>query len=124
VCPDGQDPVPRSGRPAVYTKEFRGRVCRARDRPAAPPTDRKVYRGTLRGGLRLAADSRERGEPVVGRVDDLAHSDAVNVEKMVGEHFKEPEHFGIHVSHLDALKPSGVREDRPQDMSIIAGMFD
>ena len=62
--------------------------------------------------------------PVVAVVDDIAKSTSVNVEKMKGEHFKDPTHFGIHISQLETLNPDKVKENGPVDKSIIADMFD
>ena len=115
----------RGGRPATYSRGLRGAVCRAASQ--GPPGTRRTYKGTLRGGLKLGEDSREgRGKPsvVVGVVDDVRDDPTVDMEKMVREHYKDPTHFGIHISQLETLSPDGVKEDRPAGGSIIADMFD
>lgn len=124
-CPRGERPLVRGGRPATYSRGLRGTVCRAVSQ--GQPGTKRSYKGTLRGGLKLGDDSRERGckpSVVVGVVDDVGDDPTVNVDKMVREHYKDPSHFGIHISQLETLSPEGVKENRPADGSIIADMFD
>ena len=123
-CGQGLKSAVVRGRQVVYQRHYRGAVCRAPPPAGVEPS--RQYKGTLKGGLKLSEDSREgRGQQaVVGRVDDVVENEEINAKKMIGEHFQNPEHFGIHISELETLNPDGVRENGPRDMSIIADMFD
>ena len=73
--------------------------------------------------MKLKKDSEERKhEPLVGVVDDLVENDEIDVEAMIKEHFRNPKHFGIHVSELETLNPDSVKDDH-KDRDIIADMF-
>lgn len=124
ACPDDQAPLVRQGRQATYITSYKGPVC-TKKKATDVAGDKKSYKGTLQGGLKLTEDSREESRlPVMAVVDDIAKSTGVNVEKMKGEHFKDPTHFGIHISQLETLKGDKVKESEPVDKSIIANMFD
>ena len=112
----------RRGRQAPYITSYKGPVCGKKK--AVDIGNKKSYKGTLKGGLKLVDDSREKKLPVVAVVDDIAKATDVNVEKMKGEHFKDPTHFGIHISQLETLSSDKVKENGPVDKSIIADMFD
>ena len=123
TCPDNLAPLVRRGRQAPYITSYKGPVCTKKK--ATDTGNKKSYKGTLKGGLKLSGDSREESKlPVVAVVDDIGKSTGVNVEKMKGEHFKDPTHFGIHISQLETLNPDKVKENGPVDKSIIADMFD
>ena len=122
TCPGDLAPLVRRGRQAPYITSYKGPVCGKKK--AADIGNKKSYKGTLKGGLKLVDDSREKKLPVVAVVDDIAKATDVNVEKMKGEHFKDPTHFGIHISQLETLSSDKVKENGPVDKSIIADMFD
>ena len=86
---------------------------------------KKSYKGTLKGGLKLAKDSLERNhdKPLIGVVDDLVENEDINIDAMIKEHIHKPKHFGIHVSQLETLVPDSVKHDH-RDMSIIANIFE
>jgi len=126
-CHPGHTSLVKDGRAAVYLKHFQGKVCvpNKSGQPQGQQKDKKHYMGTLNGGLNLTGDSREQAaEPVIGVVDDLVEAKDINVDKMIGEHFSEPEHFGIHISKLENLPPSDRVKNSKKDMSIISSMFD
>ena len=124
ACPGDQTPLVKEGRQATYIASYKGPVC-TKKKVTEATGDKKSYKGTLQGGLKLSSDSREESVlPVVAVVDDIAKSPSVNVEKMKGEHFQDPTHFGIHISQLETLKGEKVKENATVDKSIIADMFD
>ena len=124
TCPGDLAPLMRRGRQAPYIASYKGPVC-AKKKVTNAAGNKKSYKGTLKGGLKLSGDSREESKlPVVAVVDDIAKTTGVNVEKMKGEHFQDPTHFGIHISQLETLNSEKVKENGPVEKSIIADMFD
>ena len=121
-CPSGFTPT-QTDSTFLYKTNLKGTTVCRRKRTESNVQDKKSYKGTLKGGLKLQNNSGERKhEPLVGIVDDLIEIEEVDVEEMVKEHFRDPKHFGIHVSALETLNPDSVKDDH-KEKSIIADMW-
>jgi len=123
-CPSYSEPIDKN--PLIlYDEKGKNDACKKKKK-GKKYQNKKNYKGTLKGGLKLTKDSGERiHTPFTGVVDDLSENKNYNIESMMAEHGKAPQHFGIRVSELEHLVPDGVKdEQKEKDMSIIADVFD
>ena len=133
LCPPGSRQVRGGARDLVLVTQGAqgnqqpqgaGKLC---EKNAPPPPDklrqqRRVYKGTLTGGLLL--DGAESGggparKPYISIVDDISNDIYVNMQKMREEHEQKPEHFGIHLSKLKALENDTVTDNKTEIISDI-----
>ena len=130
LCPPGSRQVRGGARDLVtqgagnLQRQEAGKLC---EKNAPPPLDklrqqRRVYKGTLTGGLLL--DGTESGggaarKPYISIVDDISNDIYVNMQKMREEHEQKPKHFGIHLSKLKALENDTVTDNKTEIISDI-----
>lgn len=130
LCPPGSRQV-RGGAGALIRQEGdtqtrEGKLC---EKNAPPSPDkirqqqRRVYKGTLTGGLLLdgagSIRSQAASKPYISIVDDISNDMYVNMQKMREEHEQKPEHFGIHLSKLKALENDTVTDNKTEIISDI-----
>lgn len=123
LCPVGTVPSPPT------TDRSTTLHCEEAKRLHPPPSEeKKFYRGTLKGGLKVVnSESQDQleYEAVQGAVQETIGDDETGMAELIKEHFESPKHFGIHVSKLDPLEREQQQQQQHQHRvftSIIANM--
>ena len=137
VCPPGS--LPSRGSSTLYikneknfenelnfTQPLTSTVCKRNTDNKESKKLKRIYKGTLHGGLVLAGLKQKIGTPnaIIGKVDDISESKLVNFEKMKQEHEEKPKHYGIHLSKLQSLENDRVQgRELDMDLDIISNIF-
>ena len=99
-------------------KQCRGSVCK--EKKVTPLQNHKVrvYKGSMRGGLKLDRKLKHKNKPIIGIVDDIEEDDSINTDALKEEHLQEPQHFGIHLSKLESLDNERVQDKEREIVDI------
>ena len=90
-------------------------VCK--EKKVTPSEDHKVrvYKGSMKGGLKLDRKLKNKHKPIIGIVDYITDDASIDTNALKEEHIEEPQHFGIHLSKLETLDNERV-QDREREI--------
>ena len=78
----------------------------------------RVYKGSMKGGLKLDRKLTNKHKPIIGIVDDITDDSSINTNALKEEHLEEPQHFGIHLSKLETLDNERVQDKEGEIVDI------
>ena len=78
----------------------------------------RVYKGSMKGGLKLDRKLTNKHKPIIGIVDDITDDNSINTNALKEEHLEEPQHFGIHLSKLETLDNERVQDKEGEIVDI------
>ena len=78
----------------------------------------RVYKGSMKGGLKLDRKLTSKHKPIIGIVDDITDDNSINTNALKEEHLEDPQHFGIHLSKLETLDNERVQDKEREIVDI------